>query len=194
VPDPGPARSASYASDRRNTNQLRPPWGHLGDPDLGQVGVIDVVGRARAAHLGRHPAGLQRVREGGKVKVEEHTQWVGAIVTNLQALETVLRYFLAKLRNEIVEFPKVGDQTVKLTYLTRRTSLGKLIRTFNEALTHAEKNFKVDIGVVHIRDAIAHGRLVTAVAGFWSISAPRSTNRFSTHVEASRPNHPRASK
>jgi hypothetical protein len=36
---------------------------------------------------------------------------VGAIVTNLQALETVLRYFLAKLHNEVVEFPKVGDQT-----------------------------------------------------------------------------------
>jgi hypothetical protein len=95
------------------------------------------------------------------VKVEEHTQWVGAIVTNLQALETVLRYFLAKTRNEVVEFPKVGDQTVKLTYLTRRTSLGKLIRTFNEALAEEEKKFEVDIGVVHIRDAIAHGRLVT---------------------------------
>jgi hypothetical protein len=95
------------------------------------------------------------------VKVEEHTQWVGAIVTNLQALETILRYFLAKLRNEVVEFPKVGDQTVKLTYLTRRTSLGKLIRTFNEALVEAEKKFEVDIAVVHIRDAIAHGRLVT---------------------------------
>jgi hypothetical protein len=95
------------------------------------------------------------------VKVEEHTQWVGAIVTNLQAFETVLRYFLAKLRNEVVEFPKVGDQTVKLTYLTRRTSLGKLIRTFNEVLAEAEKKFEVDIGVVHIRDAIAHGRLMT---------------------------------
>jgi hypothetical protein len=60
------------------------------------------------------------------VKVEDHTQWVGAIVTNLQALETVLRYFLAKLRNEIVEFPKVGDQTVKLlshaAYLPRQVN------------------------------------------------------------------------
>jgi hypothetical protein len=95
------------------------------------------------------------------VEVEEYTQGVGGIVTNLQALETVLRYFLAKLYNEVVEFPKVGDQTVKLTNLTRRTSLGKLIRTFNKALTDAEKKFEVDIGVVHIRDAIAHGRLVT---------------------------------
>jgi hypothetical protein len=95
------------------------------------------------------------------LNAEEHKQWVGAIVTNLQALETVLRYFLAKTRNEVVEFPKVGDKTVKLTYLTRRTSLGKLIRTFNEALADAEKKFEVDIGVVHIRDALAHGRLVT---------------------------------
>ena len=95
------------------------------------------------------------------MKAEEHTQWVGAIVTNLQALETVLRYFLAKLRNEVVEFPKVGDQTVKFSYLTRNTSLGKLIRTFNEALADGEKKFEVDKGVVHIRDAIAHGRLVT---------------------------------
>jgi hypothetical protein len=95
------------------------------------------------------------------LKAEEYTHWVGAIVTNLQALETVLRYFLAKLRNEVVEFPKVGDQSVKFSYLTRRTSLGKLIRTFNEALAEAEKQFEVDIGVLHIRDAIAHGRLVT---------------------------------
>lgn len=79
------------------------------------------------------------------MKAEEHTQWVGAIVTNLQALETVLRYFLAKLRNEVVEFPKVGDQTVKLSYLTRRTSLGKLIRTFNGALAEAEKKPSVPV-------------------------------------------------
>ena len=85
---------------------------------------------------------------------------MGAIVTNLQALETVLRYFLAKLRNEVVEFPNPSDQTAKFSYLTRHTSLGKLIRTFNDALADAEKKFEVDIGVVHVRDAIAHGRLV----------------------------------
>ena len=73
----------------------------------------------------------------------------------------VLRYFLATLRNEVVEFPNPGDETAKFSYLTRHTSLGKLIRTFNEALAEAEKKFEVDIGVVHIRDAIAHGRLVT---------------------------------
>ena len=34
-----------------------------GEPDLRQVRLIHIVGRAGAAHLGRHPAGLQRVRE-----------------------------------------------------------------------------------------------------------------------------------
>ncbi len=95
------------------------------------------------------------------LKTEEYTQWVGAIVTNMQALETVLRFLLAKVRNESVEFPNPGDQAAKFSYLTRHTTLGKLIRTFNEALAETEKKFEVDIGAVHIRDAIAHGRLVT---------------------------------
>jgi hypothetical protein len=95
------------------------------------------------------------------LKAEDHTQWVGAIVTNLQALETVLRYFLAKKEKEAVEFPKVGDKLVKLSYLTRFVSLSKLIKTYNEALTDEEKKYAVDATVVHVRDAIAHGRLVT---------------------------------
>jgi hypothetical protein len=65
-----------------------------------------------------------------------------------------------ELHNEVVEFPKVGDKTVKMTYLTRHTSLGKLIKAFNESLREEEKQFEVDTAVVHIRDAIAHGRLV----------------------------------
>jgi hypothetical protein len=68
------------------------------------------------------------------MKAEDHTQWVDAIVTNLQALEAVLRYFLAKMNNEEIEFPRVGDKLVKLSYFTRFISLGKLVKTYNEAL------------------------------------------------------------
>jgi hypothetical protein len=46
------------------------------------------------------------------VIAEDHTKGVGAIVTNQQALETVLRYFLAKMNNEDIQFPKVGDKLV----------------------------------------------------------------------------------
>jgi hypothetical protein len=95
------------------------------------------------------------------VKVEDHTQWVGAIVTNLLALETVLRFFLAKLKKEEVAFPKLGDRLVKLTQLTRYTSLSKLVKSYNNALQEEEKQFEVDKEVIHVRDAIAHGRLVT---------------------------------
>ena len=91
------------------------------------------------------------------MKAEEHTQWVGAIVTNLQALETVLRYFLLRLRKQDPQFPKVGDQDAKKTYLTRYLSLGKIIKKYNRVLAADEGKFKVDLAVVHIRDAFAHG-------------------------------------
>jgi hypothetical protein len=95
------------------------------------------------------------------VRPEEHTQWVGAIVTNLQALETVLRYFLLRVRKQDPQFPKVGDKDAKKTYLTRFLSLGKIIRKYNSVLQAHESKFAVDIEVVHIRDAFAHGRLLT---------------------------------
>jgi hypothetical protein len=95
------------------------------------------------------------------VKAEEHTHGVGAIITNLQALETVLRYFLLKLRNQTAEFPKVGDQAAKKTYLTRSLSLDKLIRNYNSNLTKEERKFAIDRDVTRVRNAFAHGRLLT---------------------------------
>ena len=120
---------------------------------------------------------MHALRREAHLKVEEHTQGVGAIVTNLQALETALRYFLLRRKGEEAQFPKPGDTQVKNTYLTRHTSLGKLIRTFNAALDETEKNFEVDLGAVHIRDAIAHGRLVTAnvlPARLWKFGRPKN--------------------
>jgi hypothetical protein len=120
---------------------------------------------------------MPRLKWEARLKAEEHTQGVGAIVTNLQALETVLRYFLLCRNGEEAQFPKVGDAQVKNTFLTRHTSLGKLIRTFNAALDAAEKKFEVDLEAVHIRDAIAHGRLVTAnvlPARLWKFGHPKN--------------------
>jgi hypothetical protein len=95
------------------------------------------------------------------LKAEDHTQWVGAIVTNLQALETVLRYFLLRLRGQQPEFPQAGDADAKKTYLTRSLSITNLIRNYNGALDKDERRFKVDKDVVRIRNAFAHGRLLT---------------------------------
>ncbi len=92
---------------------------------------------------------------------KDHTHLAGCIVTNLQALETILRYFLLRLHGQQVQFPKVEDATAAKTYLTNNMSLGPLVDEFNKALKPAESKFKVDRQVVTIRDAIAHGRLLT---------------------------------
>jgi hypothetical protein len=41
----------------------------------------------------------------GSLDVKDHTQLVGAIVTNLQALETVLRYHSLGRKARDVQFP-----------------------------------------------------------------------------------------
>ena len=81
---------------------------------------------------------------------------------NLQAVETLLRYFLVLREGQSTAFPKVGDTQADETFATNYTSLGELIDVYNVGLTAEEAHrFKVDTQIVHIRDAFAHGRLVT---------------------------------
>lgn len=75
------------------------------------------------------------------MKAEEHTQGVGAIITNLQALETVLRYFLARRYEQDIQFPKVGDKEAAENYLTRWVGLDKLAKNYNGALAEEEAKF-----------------------------------------------------
>ena len=89
-----------------------------------------------------------------------HTNGVGNIVTNLQALETVLRGFLAERFGQCATFPKMGDKTACRNYLTAYVSLGDLIDDYHRDLSADEKKFSIDPTVVLIRDALAHGRLV----------------------------------
>ena len=93
---------------------------------------------------------------------KDHTHQIGCIVTNLQALETVLRYFLLRLHNQEAQFPKAGDPDASVTYLTKYAFLGQLVDEYNRVLGEAEKQFEVDTTVIDIRDAIAHGRLLTS--------------------------------
>lgn len=108
------------------------------------------------------------------MKAEEHTQGVGAVITNLQALETVIRYFLARRYGQDIQFPKVGEEEAAENYLTRWVGLDKLAKNYNGALTEEEAKFKVDRNeVVRIRDAFAHGRLLTSTeipARLWKFS------------------------
>jgi hypothetical protein len=95
---------------------------------------------------------------------EKHLSGTGAIVMNLQALELHIRYFLLRKNNQLMAFPKEGDKTVAENYVTNYLSLGDLVDEFNGALSNEEsKKFSVDREAVRIRDAIAHGRLVTRI-------------------------------
>lgn len=90
-----------------------------------------------------------------------HTSGVGNIVTNLQALETVLRGYLVERYEQCSEFPKIGDTSACRNYLTAYISLGALIDDFHRDLSDEErKSYSIDPNVVLIRDSLAHGRLI----------------------------------
>jgi hypothetical protein len=95
------------------------------------------------------------------VEVDDYTRLAGAIITNLQALETVLRYHSMGAKAREVQFPKPGERDAVENDLTSWTFLGKLIKRFNSSLGPDEQQYKVDAQVLVIRDAFAHGRLVT---------------------------------
>jgi hypothetical protein len=75
---------------------------------------------------------------------KDHTHQTGAIVTNLQALETVLRRFLLTLKLQQLQFPKPGDTGAAENMLTSYEFLDELVDSFNQALTDTEKQFAVD--------------------------------------------------
>ena len=88
-----------------------------------------------------------------------HINGVGNIVTNLQALETTLRGFLVERYDQCAGFPKMGEKIACRNYLTNFVSLGDLIEDYHRDLTDKEKQYSIDLSVVLIRDALAHGRL-----------------------------------
>jgi hypothetical protein len=98
---------------------------------------------------------------------KDHVRCVGAIVTNLQALETSLRFFLGRRYDQHLAFPKPGQTSACRNYLTDFASLGELIEGFNKSLTPQEANFKIDFEAVRVRDALAHGRLLVPDPPSW---------------------------
>jgi hypothetical protein len=97
----------------------------------------------------------------------EHVTGVGAIVTNLQTLETSLRIFLVRRYDQDLEFPRLGDTSARQNYLTAFEPLGALIDEYNKSLTLAEQQFIIDFDAVRVRDALAHGRLVLSEPPAW---------------------------
>ncbi len=93
--------------------------------------------------------------------LEEHASNLGKLITNLQGLELALRQFLCRLNNEAISVPSVGEKTVLEDHLTNYYPLGTLIKKYNEVVRAEYPHFIVDNSVVELRDALAHGRLVS---------------------------------
>ena len=69
-----------------------------------------------------------------------HLNGVGSIVTNLQALETVLRAFLVERYGHCAKFPNMGDDTACRSYLTAYVSLGELLDDYHRDLLQSQPN------------------------------------------------------
>ena len=103
-------------------------------------------------------------------QVDAHSWELGKLVNNSQSFELFLRVFLAGLAGSVkimregshadmprVDIPRVGD-VVPETALTNYDSLGQLIDKYNDAV---EVHRRIDRELVEIRDALAHGRVVS---------------------------------
>jgi hypothetical protein len=97
----------------------------------------------------------------------DHIAGVGSIVTNLQALETALRFFLGRHYDQHLKFPKLGETTACKSYLTAFAPLGELIDDFNKSLKPDEAKSKTNFDAVRVRDALAHGRLFVPDPPSW---------------------------
>jgi len=107
------------------------------------------------------------------VTKKEHVLYLGNLMMNFQLLEGVIRAFLhafpgQQLFNDEYAAKGIFAQPVGTYYpdnaLTNYDSLGELIKKFNKYADQYAIQ-KVDISLVEIRDAIAHGRVFAQEPG-----------------------------
>ena len=100
---------------------------------------------------------------------QDHPVSIGKIVTNLQSLEFALRLFLdetqghSKIAKEIpVDLTKLAvGELVPENYFTNYDTLKQLIRKANVELQTRGLSERIDESIVELRDAIAHGRVLS---------------------------------
>jgi hypothetical protein len=97
---------------------------------------------------------------------DDHLTGLGKVIGNLHALEHILRIFLCDANCEALEYPSSGATTVTETHLTNHASLGPIIDEYNGSLGPTEQQYRIDPTVVDIRDALAHGRIASAIDAF----------------------------
>jgi hypothetical protein len=105
--------------------------------------------------------------------LENHSLDLGRLVVNLHSLEYLLRCFLQKMPTarprgvpwgvDIYSFP-IGTELAE-SELTSFDSLAVLIDKVNAELSRQGLPERIDPTLVHLRDALAHGRVSAAEEG-----------------------------
>jgi hypothetical protein len=91
---------------------------------------------------------------------DQHAKTVGQLIGQLQSVEFLLRWWLAKLEDLDVELPHYVGQILSETPITDYRSLSQLIASYNSQLCKTESGYQVDTRIVDLRDALAHGRVL----------------------------------
>jgi hypothetical protein len=93
---------------------------------------------------------------------DDYNKGIGAIVMNLQALESVIRFFFFRKNEEKNPFPKPKKgEVVPTSSLVTHKQLRKWIRKYNSCLSKEEvTKYSISENIVEVRDALAHGRLL----------------------------------
>lgn len=104
---------------------------------------------------------------------DEYAQRLGRLVGNLQSLELALRAFLQQLPSarsfglpygtDVYAFP-VGSEIPENEF-TSWDTLGQLLSRFNEEMRRQARPAIEHVGLVALRDALAHGRISAASDG-----------------------------
>jgi hypothetical protein len=95
-----------------------------------------------------------------KEEVDRQFRYLGRIVSELQSIEYLLRWWLAIAGgNEVILPSYVGEQLAE-SPITDYRSLRALINDYNSRLNSNEVPYRLDTQTVDIRDALAHGRIL----------------------------------
>lgn len=98
--------------------------------------------------------------------LEEYTLGLGKILVNFHSLEFSLRMFLRNAEDvagppepQIVMHQLKVGQSVPVNAFSNYDTLGTLVKKFNTLLPTSNQELSVDESIVHLRDALAHGRV-----------------------------------
>jgi len=100
------------------------------------------------------------------VNLEEYTFAIGKIIVNLHSLEFSLRTFLWNhegpngIANWNTAMPQLQvGQSVPINAFSNYDTLKKLIAKYNKVVQKKDLSLCIDMTIVDLRDALAHGRI-----------------------------------